>query len=340
MVSPDPSLELDQLGVPYEIAKELTVPERVTQLNIEHLSELVERGDEWPGARFYISKANNNEITDLHFVKSKPKLTYGDIVERHLNDGDYVVFNRQPSLHKMSLMGHRVKILPGQTFRLNLAVTTPYNADFDGDEMNMHVPQSLEATSEVKNIMGVPKQIISPQSNRPVMGLNQDSLLGSRLMTLKETFITKSQLFDILMRLDDWDGRIPQPAIIKPRPLWTGKQIISLVIPKMNYTRMADDGPFYSRDSSIIIQRGELLVGSLHKGIVGPTKGSLVGSIWIDFGPQATKQFLTYSQKIIICWMLNYGWTVSIADTIIPIELMNQIEDKRIQSSIEFSKVL
>lgn len=219
-------------------------------------------------------------------------------------------------------------------------MTTPYNADFDGDEMNMHVPQSLEATSEVKNIMGVPKQIISPQSNRPVMGLNQDSLLGSRLMTLRETFITKSQLFDILMRLDDWDGRIPQPAIIKPRPLWTGKQIISLVIPKMNYTRMADDGPFYSRDSSIIIQRGELLVGSLHKGIVGPTKGSLVGSIWIDFGPQATKQFLTYSQKIIICWMLNYGWTVSIADTIIPIELMNQIEDKRIQSSIEFSKVL
>ncbi len=157
VVSPDPSLELDQLGVPYEIAKELTVPERVTQLNIEHLTDLVERGDEWPGARFYISKANNNEITDLHFVKSKPKLTYGDIVERHLNDNDYVVFNRQPSLHKMSLMGHRVKILPGQTFRLNLAVTTPYNADFDGDEMNMHVPQSLEATSEVKNIMGVPK---------------------------------------------------------------------------------------------------------------------------------------------------------------------------------------
>lgn len=95
-----------------------------------------------------------------------------------MNNDDWVVFNRQPSLHKMSLMGHRVKVLPGQTFRLNLAVTTPYNADFDGDEMNMHVPQNLESITEVKHLMSVPKQIISPQSNRPVMGLNQDSLLG------------------------------------------------------------------------------------------------------------------------------------------------------------------
>lgn len=139
VVSPDPSLELDQLGVPYEIAKELTVPEWVNQLNIEHLKELVERGDEWPGARYYISK-DNSQIVDLNFVKSKPNLQFGDIVERHLTNEDWVVFNWQPSLHKMSLMGHRVKVLPGQTFRLNLAVTTPYNADFDGDEMNMHVP--------------------------------------------------------------------------------------------------------------------------------------------------------------------------------------------------------
>ncbi len=145
VVSPDPSLQLDQLGVPLEIAKELTIPEKVTQLNIDFLKDLVERGDEWPGARYYISKAHNNEIVDLNFVKSKPNLQYGDIVERHLIDDDYVIFNRQPSLHKMSIMGHRVKVLPNSTFRLNLAVTTPYNADFDGDEMNMHVPQNLEA---------------------------------------------------------------------------------------------------------------------------------------------------------------------------------------------------
>lgn len=123
-----------------EIAKELTIPVRVTQLNIDFLKKIVERGDTWPGARYYFSKAHNNEVTDLNFIKTKPNLQYGDIVERHLMNGDFVVFNRQPSLHKMSIMGHKVKVLPGSTFRLNLAVTTPYNADFDGDEMNMHVP--------------------------------------------------------------------------------------------------------------------------------------------------------------------------------------------------------
>ena len=137
VVSPDPSLDLDELGVPISIAMTLTYPEVVTQLNIDYLKELVERGDDWPGARFYKSKIDGRLI-DLNYVTTKPTLQYGDIVERHLNNGDYVLFNRQPSLHKMSIMGHRVRVLHYSTFRLNLSVVTPYNADFDGDEMNMH----------------------------------------------------------------------------------------------------------------------------------------------------------------------------------------------------------
>lgn len=161
VVSPDPSLELDELGVPISVAMTLTYPEVVTQLNIDYLKRLVERGDDWPGARFYKSKIDGRLI-DLNYVTTKPTLQYGDIVERHLCDGDYVLFNRQPSLHKMSIMGHRVKVLPFSTFRLNLSVVTPYNADFDGDEMNMHVPQNLETKAEVMKIMHVPKQIVTP----------------------------------------------------------------------------------------------------------------------------------------------------------------------------------
>lgn len=112
-------------------------------------------------------------------------------VERHLQDGDFVLFNRQPSLHKMSIMGHRIKIMPYSTFRLNLSVTSPYNADFDGDEMNMHVPQSFETRAEVLELMMVPKCIVSPQSNRPVMGIVQDTLLGCRKITKRDTFIEK-----------------------------------------------------------------------------------------------------------------------------------------------------
>lgn len=108
-----------------------------------------------------------------------------------MNDGDFVLFNRQPSLHKMSIMGHRIKIMPYSTFRLNLSVTSPYNADFDGDEMNMHVPQSFEARAEVLELMMVPKCIVSPQANKPVMGIVQDTLLGCRKITKRDTFIEK-----------------------------------------------------------------------------------------------------------------------------------------------------
>lgn len=115
-------------------------------------------------------------------------------VERHLNDGDFVLFNRQPSLHKMSIMGHRIKIMPYSTFRLNLSVTSPYNADFDGDEMNMHVPQSFETRAEVLELMMVPKCIVSPQANRPVMGIVQDTLLGCREVIKRDIFIEKVNL--------------------------------------------------------------------------------------------------------------------------------------------------
>lgn len=100
-------------------------------------------------------------------------LEVGYRVERHMQDGDYVLFNRQPSLHKMSIMGHRVRVLPYSTFRLNLSVTSPYNADFDGDEMNLHLAQSEETRAEIKHLMLVPKQIVSPQGNKPVMGIVQ-----------------------------------------------------------------------------------------------------------------------------------------------------------------------
>ena len=116
-----------------------------------------------------------------------------------MNDGDFVLFNRQPSLHKMSIMGHRIKIMPYSTFRLNLSVTSPYNADFDGDEMNMHVPQSFETRAEVLELMMVPKCIVSPQANRPVMGIVQDTLLGCRKITKRDTLISKVNVMDKLV---------------------------------------------------------------------------------------------------------------------------------------------
>ena len=175
------------------------------------------------------------------------------------------MFNRQPTLHRMSMMGHRIRILPYSSFRLNLSVTTPYNADFDGDEMNMHVPQTHESKAEVKEIMHVPKQIISPQANRPVMGIVQDSLVGIRLMTKRNTFLRRDQVMQLLLWLGDFYYELPQPAILKPEPLWTGKQIISLLLPEVNLTKNCsvhnrEDDKFLlpPRDTKILIERGEV----------------------------------------------------------------------------------
>ena len=151
------------------------------------------------------------------------------------------------------MMGHRIRVLDYQTFRLNLSVTTPYNADFDGDEMNMHVPQSLETKAEIKEIMAVPRQVVAPQANKPCMGIVQDSLLGIMRLTYRDTFIDKPLLMNLLMFVDyDFEKGLPLPAIIKPRPLWTGKQIMSLVIPAaINF----NNSPDYqnTKDTTIVI---------------------------------------------------------------------------------------
>ena len=114
---------------------------------------------------------------------------------------------------------------------MNISVTPPYNADFDGDEMNMHLPQSMETRAEVQELMMVPKMIVSPQANKPVMAIVQDTLLACRLMTKRDTFIKKDVFMNILMWHTNWDGMVPKPAILKPEPLWTGKQVFSMFTP-------------------------------------------------------------------------------------------------------------
>lgn len=205
VITPDPNLHIDEVGVPRSIAQNLTFPEIVTPFNIEDMHVLVRRGNnQYPGAKYIIR--DNGERIDLRF-HPKPSdlhLQFGYKVERHIRNGDVIVFNRQPTLHKMSMMGHRIRVLPWSTFRLNLSVTTPYNADFDGDEMNLHVPQSLETKAEIEQLAMVPRQIITPQSNKPVMGIVQDTLTAVRKMTKRDVFMTQEQMMNLLMFLPIW----------------------------------------------------------------------------------------------------------------------------------------
>ncbi|KAK1324599.1 DNA-directed RNA polymerase II subunit RPB1 [Acorus calamus] len=284
VITPDPTINIDELGVPWSIALNLTYPETVTPYNIERLKELVEYGPHPPpgktGAKYIIR--DDGQRLDLRYSKksSDHHIELGYKVERHLNDGDFVLFNRQPSLHKMSIMGHRIKIMPYSTFRLNLSVTSPYNADFDGDEMNMHVPQSFETRAEVLELM-------------------------------MDVFM------NILMWWEDFDGKIPAPVILKPRPLWTGKQVFNLIIPKqINLIRTSawhaesETGFITPGDTQVRIERGELLSGTLCKKTLGTSTGSLIHVIWEEVGPDAARKFLGHTQWLVNYWLLQNAFSI------------------------------
>jgi DNA-directed RNA polymerase II subunit RPB1 len=337
VITGDPNLALDELGVPWGIALNLTFPEVVTPHNLERMRALVAHGPHPPpgetGARFIVR--DDGTRLDLRYLRSDRDrfLAPGYVVERHLCNGDVVVFNRQPSLHKMSMMGHRVRLLPYSTFRLNLSVTSPYNADFDGDEMNMHVPQSQEVRAEVREIMAVPKNIVSPQANRPVMGIVQDALLGCRLFTKRDTFLELDELCQVLMWLEDWDGRVPAPAVLAPRPLWTGKQVFSMLLPRVSIERRAawyrDGEPeaMSPVDAQVIIRSGRLVAGTLCKRTLGASAGGLVHVVWMEHGPEAARAFLSQVQFVVNAWLLQHGFSIGVGDLIADPKTMAIIND-------------
>ena len=180
VITGDPKLSIRELGVPKKVAQNLSKPVKVNDRNKDYLTKLVQNGpDVYPGAKTLEKRSGEN--ISLRYVDRKSiKLENGDIVHRCLVDGDAVLFNRQPSLHRMSMMGHIVRVMKrGDTFRMNVADTKPYNADFDGDEMNMHSPQSLTAEIELRHLAAIPEQIISPANSfSPIVGIYQDSMLG------------------------------------------------------------------------------------------------------------------------------------------------------------------
>ncbi|KAI5797409.1 RNA polymerase II largest subunit [Peziza echinospora] len=334
VITGDPNLSLDEVGVPRSIARTLTYPETVTPYNIHKLHELVKNGpNEHPGAKYVIR--DTGERIDLRHHKRAGEITlqYGWKVERHIIDGDFIIFNRQPSLHKESMMGHRVRVMPYSTFRLNLSVTSPYNADFDGDEMNLHVPQSEETRAEVSQLCMVPLQIVSPQKNGPLMGIVQDTLCGVYKMCRRDVFLDKNAVMQVLMWVPNWDGTLPRPTILKPRPRWTGKQIVSMVIPQG--INKVDIGESWSplTDTGLLVHGGDLMFGLLNKKAVGAASTSLIHIIFNEKGSQRCLEFFNGMQRVVNYWLLQNGFSIGIGDTI-----PDKITIKKIEETVNNHK--
>lgn len=246
VISPDPNLEIDQIAVPVHVAKILTYPEPVTSFNLARLRDAVANGpDVHPGAN-YVQHGSSLQTAStagpaapfkrfLRFGdrrKIARELRIGDIVERHMRDGDIVLFNRQPSLHKLSIMSHRAVIRPWRTFRFNECACTPYNADFDGDEMNLHLPQTEEARTEALHLMGVRHNLVTPRNGQPLVAAIQDFITASHLLTQRDVFLGRDAFCQLIAMMSDANRHvvIPVPAVLRPAKLWTGKQLITVLL--------------------------------------------------------------------------------------------------------------
>ncbi|KAI5184396.1 DNA-directed RNA polymerase II subunit RPB1 [Nematocida homosporus] len=321
VITADPNIGMNEVGVPEEIAKMLTFPERVTEYNLAEARAAVFRGPHThPGANYVIR--DDGQRIDLRFHRGEMNVQVGYIVERHLKNGDTVLFNRQPSLHKMSMMAHRARVMRFSTFRLNLSVTSPYNADFDGDEMNLHLPQSLPAQTELRELALVEKNIVSPQSNRPVMGIVQDTLLGLYKLTKRDLFLTPAQAQHLVYAMDNGRSLDP-PVLLRPIRLYTGKQIFSHALPPVSYNGLhsahVPDAPFWANedDSCVVIRNGELLAGIICKRTVGTASGGLIHVIANDLPRRVCVDFIDALQRAVAAWLAAFeGFTVGIGDTV------------------------
>ena len=315
VITPDPQLSIKELGVPMKIAKNLTKPVTVNNKNRNYLTKLLINGpDEYPGSK--ILERKTGESISLRYVdRNSITLNDGDILHRHMMDGDYVLFNRQPTLHRMSMMAHIVKIMPiGDTFRMNVGDTKPYNADFDGDEMNLHLPQNEEAEVELMRLAGIPTQIISPANNKSIIGIFQDSLLGCYTFTQNKVEYNQRQAMNLLMPINTVNiSNLPTSGT-------TNFDILSQILPPISLVykskKFKNEEDFKISNNVIEIKNGKYIRGQIEKGVLGDGSKGLIQRIYNDYGNEASAKFIDDIQAIITEYMKFNAYSVGISDLI------------------------
>ena len=321
VITADPNLSIRELGIPMKIAKNLTKPVRVNKMNKAFLAKLVQNGpDQWPGAKI-LEKENGESITLRYFMdRDSIVLEEGDIVHRHMMDGDPVLFNRQPTLHRMSMMCHIAKIMKqGDTFRMNVADTKPYNADFDGDEMNLHMPQDLESEAELRNLAAVPYQIVSPANNSSIIGIFQDSMLGCYQFTRENIYFTPREAMNLLMMFDGVNEKELLQNMQNVKGVSSFDILTQIMYPlSLKYkTKAFKEGSDFKTSNAVIeIHNGKYIRGQLDKQVVGSSTKGLLQRICNDFGNMSAAKFIDDLQNVVTEYMKSSAFSVGISDLI------------------------
>ncbi|MDP2796502.1 MAG: DNA-directed RNA polymerase subunit A' [Methanoregula sp.] len=353
VISPDPNLSVRQVGVPRAVANEMTIPVRVTIHNIEELRQIARTGPVRPdvnspcGANYVIRPdARRLRLAEGNLDTVSDMIEPGWTVERQLRDGDVVLFNRQPSLHRMSIMAHRVKVMEGKTFRLNPAVCPPYNADFDGDEMNMHVPQTEEARAEATILISVQENILSPRFGGPIIGGIHDHVSGIFMLTHDTRWFTKEEALYLLRytRIE----RMPAPGKVENGvEYWSNKQVFSVILPvHLNMVFQASScencdvckKELCERDAYVRIFDGILESGTIDKKAIGAFDGQIVNRIIRQEGMSRATDFIDDMTKLSIRAIMFDGFSFGIDDEDLSRIEYGQIEEVLKNASLDVDR--
>ncbi len=346
IITPDPHISINELGIPKEIAEELTVPEYITKWNIKDIKKLIKQGN-----GVYLIRPNGvrKKITESNKLEILKELDVGFKVERMLMNGDIVLFNRQPSLHRLSMLAHKARIMPGKTFRMNPIVCKPYNADFDGDEMNMHVPQTEEGITEARELMFVQRQIISPRYGAPVIVLDEDGVSGCYIMSFRHTKFSKEDSMRLLHIAEITE--LPKPDLGKE---YSGKLIFSQLLPKdLNLEYKTKTCEFIQQtnkcdkctkercpyDAYLKINKGVLLCGVIDSESLGEGKGKLVDALARDYSPSVIAEFYSKISKLAEEVVYLSGMTVGL-DEYDSTESVERIKERALAEGVEEAEVL
>jgi len=309
VISPDPTLGISELGVPEEIARELTLPVSVTEWNLENVKEFIKQS---PDKINYVIRPDGRrkKLTPSNIEEVLGELAAGFIIERQLSNGDVVVFNRQPSLHRVSMMCHRVRVLPGKTLRFNVADCTPYNADYDGDEMNIHVPQNEEAQSEADLLMSVEEQILSPRNGHPLVAPTLDQVTGLFLLTMPGVSFDRASACELLYAAGVTDREVKGKAV-------SGVDLYSMLLPEGFNTE------FKNRSGETVkIKNGKLVDGQIDSA------GSdvVVKEIFDKLGPAEARAYIDKTSRLSVQLTAKYGFSLSLDDYHLPQEAHDEID--------------
>jgi DNA-directed RNA polymerase subunit A' len=323
VISPDPTLSLNEVGVPDRVAKEMTQTMNVNERNLDEARRYVSNGPEaHPGAN-YVRRADGRrlKVTEKNCEELAEKVEPGWEVSRHLIDGDIVIFNRQPSLHRMSIMAHEVVVMPYKTFRLNTVVCPPYNADFDGDEMNMHALQNEEARAEARVLMRVQEQMLSPRFGENILGAIQDHVTATYLLTNQNPHFNETQALDLL-RATSIDELPESDGTEDGKEYWTGRTVFSELLPdslNLEFTSSAGD--------TVIIEDGELVDGTIDENAVGAFGGEVVDTIAKQYSRTRGRIFINEISSVAVRTIMHFGFSISIDDESIPPEAQAQVDE-------------